>query len=471
MTDIADKKPLNDPDLERAILGFLLAPDYSHRIKMAVLRKLNTDDFYLSRHQVIFDALKTLSEQPRAELDILGLKRVLEEKGDLDRVGGMIYLTTLNDVVNKAVMPSNIDRHIANLKQDSHLRKLQKELIRLGQEFDESRKPDPMVLIHSMQETIQTILTDTPTPVKQFGHAAMQAIDELQNWLDSGSVPVVKTSLDALAELIGGYHDGDLIIVAGRPGMGKTAFALSEAMNAAKHGMPVLFFSLEMAEFSVVVRGLAMQSGISAKRIFRGEFDRSELETMAKRAVESINMPLYFDTTANIGVDELVARIGNSVIEQGIRMVFIDYTRFIRSTLDPRENYRFHVDDIVTRLKQAAKQYQIPIVLIHQLSRAVEQRADKRPLMSDLAESGSLEQHADVILFLFRPEVYDQDAPHGFMEVIVGKQRNGPTGIAIMAFDKETMTIRPADPKDLEMYKRIMFPMMALGAEGNADDF
>jgi replicative DNA helicase len=257
----------------------------------------------------------------------------------------------------------------------------------------------------------------------------------------TNGVSGLTTGIGSVDRIIGGHQKSDLMYMAGRPGMGKTAMALSEMLSMAVHGVPVAFFSLEMSSSQVILRLLAMLTGIDGSKLMKYKLDTDELRLFQSKKDYLNMLPIYIDDTAGLSVFDLRTRVKTMVEKHSVSIVYIDYVQLLGSgTRKPGQNREQELSLISRNLKLIAKECDVPVIALSQLSRAVEARSEKRPMLSDLRESGSLEQDADIVVFLYRPEYYGVTADEagnsveGLGEYIVAKQRNGSTGIARMRF-------------------------------------
>jgi replicative DNA helicase len=423
-----------DEDAERAILGSLIV--YPEIID-SVLTKLKIDDFYLQNHKIIYENIIDLFNQGKP-LGLLILKDGLEKKGKLEFVGGISYLYQLSE---ESVPPDIAFQIVDIIKEKSVLR----SLIESAQKIIAKAKNKESD-INSLLEEAESIIfqvTENKEVVNYYSlgevlKETLRIINELSK--KETVVTGIPTGFYDLDRLTTGFHPGDLVIIAARPGMGKTSFALSILHHlSVVDEVPSAFFSLEMSRQQIAMRLLGEESKIPLKKIRSGFLNESEIEKLTEVALKMMNAPLHIDDTASLSILDLKAKARRLKKEKDIKIIVIDYLQLLRSHRRV-ENRQQEVAEISRGLKALAKELGIPVVALAQLSRQAEMRADKRPQLADLRESGSIEQDADLVLFIHRPEYYKKNPSpqeEGLAEIIIAKQRNGPTGTVHLAFIKE----------------------------------
>jgi len=434
-TMVYGKVPPQAKDLEEAVLGAIMLEKSAFD---TVIEILKPECFYVDANQRIFRAFQNLA-QKSLPIDILTVVEELKTSEELDMVGGPYYVTRLTNAV---VSTANIEAHSRIVLQKF----VQRELIRISGEIIGDAYEDSTDVFDLMDDAEDKIFQITnnflKTDYKDMSSALAQTInriDELRKKTDEISgVPSGFKSLDRITY---GWQPTDLIILAARPSVGKTAFALNLARNAAMHaGRPtgVGFFSLEMSASQLVQRILSAESEILMEKIARGKLEEHEYQQLHKRGIARLEKaPIYIDDTAALNIFEFRAKARRLVNKHKVGIIIIDYLQLMRG-LTAQENRTQELSEISRSLKSLAKELGVPVIALSQLNRQVEQRADKRPMMSDIRESGSIEQDADVIMFIYRDEVYKADSQdEGVAEVVVGKQRNGPTGTVRLAFRRE----------------------------------
>lgn len=433
-TDATLEKPLPySEDAERSILGAVLLDEqlFNH-----VAELLTRDDFYLDKHRRIFSAMEALSAQSRA-IDIITVKEELERTGELEAAGGAAYLASLTDGLPRA---TNIEHYGRIVKEKSILRRMiafADETLRRCMAAEE----DVLDILESTEKRIFEIAEEKVRsgflPIKEVIKGTFKDLEELyeRKQLITG-VPTGFTDFD---ELTSGLQPSDLIIVAARPGLGKTSFCLNIAETAAiKHNLAVGIFSLEMSASQLIRRMLCSQARVNSHKFRSGFLSREEWAKIAVAMGVLSEARIFIDDTAGISIVEIRSKARRLKAERGLDLLIIDYLQLI-SGRGKYENRTQEISAISRALKGLAKELNIPVVAISQLSRAPEvRRGDHRPQLSDLRESGSLEQDADMVAFIFREELYNPTEDNaGVAEVIVAKQRSGPTGTIKLAFIKE----------------------------------
>lgn len=431
------KQPPAAIEVEKAVIGSVLI---DNQVIPRVIEILKPENFYDVKHQFIYEAIISLFES-NEPVDTITLYNELRKTGKINEVGGVEYLGRLSNEVSSA---ANVDYHAKIILEKSILRKLISttgEIATMAYAGEE----DVFDLLDAAESKIFQISDDGyKESYQSMDKAVKQAIEHIESIhskdLSKISVP---SGLYELDSILGGFQKTDLIILAARPAMGKTAFALSVARNAAvDHKIPVAIFSLEMATLQLVVRLICSEAKINAHSVRTGTFKPEEGQKISKTAHKLIQSPIYIDDTPGQTVLEIRAKCRRLKAERNIGLIIIDYLQLMSSSgrMESRER---EISTISRSLKGLAKELNVPIIALSQLNRAVESRNDKRPMLSDLRESGSIEQDADNVLFLYRPEVYgittdaEGNSTQGTGEVIVAKQRNGPTGIARVRFIAE----------------------------------
>src|SRR6266480_1748067 len=481
--------PLREPDLERvpqppanveaeqALLGAILVNNTAHS---RVAEFLMPEHFGNAVHGRIYAAISRLIERGQIANPIT-LKNLFDQDGALAEIGGAQYLARLAEAAVTIINAEHYGRTI----HDLHLRR---ELITIGQDVvTDAFRHDLDDLATEQIERAEQKLFELATAgeaeggPQPFARALTSAITMAEAaFKRDGKTVGVATNFVDLDKKLGGLHPSDLIILAGRPSMGKTSLATNIAFGAAKayrstrgpdgrliveDGAVVGFFSLEMSAEQLATRILAEESGVSSDRIRRGEVRREDFDKFVAASHRLASVPLYIDDTPALSVAALRTRARRLKRQQGLGMIVIDYLQLMRPSAQSRamENRVQEVSDITRGLKAIAKELDVPVLALSQLSRAVEQREDKRPMLADLRESGSIEQDADVVMFIFREEYYKSREPlrgpdeaddkfdkryqawkeelervHGIGEIIIAKQRHGPIGTVKLRFDAQT---------------------------------
>jgi len=419
-------------EAELAVLGSMLS---SKEAVSQALQWLEPKDFYKDAHMKIFSAMIKLFDQAEP-IDTLSVSEYLKKNNDLDMVGGIYFLTGLVEMVPTA---AHIERYAKIVKEKALLRKL----ITLSHGIAKEAYDDSLDVSEILEKSEQSMFEITQNQLKggfeQINQGIISALNDLEEKRKKDSVVTgVPSGLLELDELTSGFQKGELVIIAGRPSMGKTALALSMIRNAALEAdMGIGMFSLEMGNQSLAMRLLCAEARVNMHFVRTGKLPSKLWKNLGLAAGELEEAPIYLDDTPAITVRELRAKARRLVSKNKIDMIVVDYLQLMQG---PRgvENRQQEISVISRSLKALAKEIDVPVVALSQLSRAVEQRQDRRPQLSDLRESGAIEQDADVVIFLYRPWVYSgEDEDEGKAEIIVSKQRNGPTGKVEATFIKQ----------------------------------
>jgi len=426
------KLPPQNLEAEQSILGSILLENGAISAAQEIIGK---DDFYSEAHRKIYATIEELSEK-NEPVDLITLSNALKNRSLLDSVGGTAYLASLVDNVPTAANVANYSRIV---KEKSILRGLIGSATEIVNSCYESGSDVDQVLDsaeHRIFEISENKVRQSFSPMRDVVKATFKSIENLFNRKEL--ITGVPTGFEKIDDMTSGLQNSDLIIVAGRPSMGKTAFALSIAQNAALDAqIPVAIFSLEMSKEQLAFRLLASEARVDSQRMrkgFLGETDWPKLTEAAGRLSEA---PMYIDDTPAISVLEMKAKSRRLKADKGLGLIVVDYIQLMRGSNATRDSREQEISEISRSLKSLAKELQLPVIALSQLNRKVEDRPNRRPQMADLRESGAIEQDADVIAFIYRDEVYnkaDDNPEKGKAEIIIGKQRNGPTGTVKLAF-------------------------------------
>ena len=431
------KVPPQNLDAELSILGGILLDNNAIN---NVIELLSASDFYREAHAKIFNTMIDVQEKGEP-VDLITLSDALKTSGLLEEVGGPAYIASLADGVPTA---ANIGYYAKIVKDKAVLRGLintATDIVTKG--YEESAEVDSFLDYAEARifEISQNKVKPSFFPIKSIVKDSFKTIEELYGRKDL--VTGVPTGFSELDKMTSGFQASDLIIVAGRPSMGKTAFALNVALNSVKEGRneiePVAIFSLEMSKEQLVSRMLCSEARVDASRLRGGYLADSDWPKLTRAAGVLSEAPLYIDDTPAISVLEMRAKARRLKADKGLGMIVVDYLQLMRGR-DGMKSREQEISEISRSLKALAKELHLPVIALSQLSRAVEQRGgDKRPMLSDLRESGSIEQDADIVMFVFREEFYKRDDEDlkGLAEIIIGKQRNGPVGTAKLAWLSE----------------------------------
>lgn len=425
--------PPHNNEAEQSVLGSILLKEKAFT---SVLDILSPADFYRKSHRIIFEAMIDLFQKSEPQ-DLVTISNHLNDKNTLEEVGGPTYLASLTSIVP---VTANITAYARIIRQKSILRNLISVNSDIANRcFEEQSDIDQ--LVDDAEQAIFDIAGKKSgtnfTPLKQIIPGCFETVEQLykRKELITG-VPTGYTDID---KLTAGLQPSDLIILAGRPSMGKTAFAMNIAQHAAlmeKTGVAI--FSLEMSKEQLTMRLLSSVGHIDSQRIRTGKLHTEDWPRLTRAVGMLSDAPIFIDDTPAISVLEMRSKIRRLAAQHDIGMILVDYLQLMRGR--SVENRTQEISEISRSLKALAKEFRVPVLALSQLNRGLESRTDKRPMMADLRESGAIEQDADVICFIYRDEVYNKndDNPNkGVAEIIIGKQRNGPTGTAQLFFKKE----------------------------------
>ena len=424
--------PPQDLDAERSVLGAMLLEKNALSEAIEILK---ANDFYRSAHAQIFEAMTALFER-NEPVDEVTLAAELKSRAQFDAIGGTAFLAALTESVPTA---ANV-AHYARLVRDRALMRalIQTATAIAGSGYEAGSEVD--VLLDEAESRIFEITRAREqrsfVPLKDVVKSVFKRIETLYE--KKQPITGVATGFADLDRVTSGLQSSDLIIVAGRPSMGKTAFALNVAQSAAiQHQIPVALFSLEMSREQLVMRMLCSEGRIDGHRLRGGFLKDTDWPKLARAAGALAEAPIFIDDTGALSLLEMRAKARRLQAEKGLGLVVVDYLQLMhgRASAEGRER---EISEISRGLKALAKELKVPVVALSQLNRSLEARNDKRPMLSDLRESGAIEQDADVICFVYRDEYYHEDSPDkGVAEIIIGKQRNGPTDTVKLRFAKE----------------------------------
>ena len=439
------RMPPQAVEVEQAVLGAMMLEQQALSRAFEILDK---SCFYHASHGRIFEAMHTLFEQGTV-VDQLTLTEELKRRGQLDDVGGVVYLAKLGSEVATA---ANIDFHARIVFEKA----LSRKLIEAASEISErayAADEDVQTLIDKAEQQLFSLsenqIGEGFEPLDKVMGDAFEHIERIHAKTDT--VLGVDTGFANLNDLTSGFQKGDLIILAARPSVGKTALALTLARNAAVDaGVGVAIFSLEMSKMQLAQRLLSAETKVDLHKLRTGRLTEDDWMHLTRNIDRLAQAPIYIDDSPGISVLEARAKARRQLREYGIGMVVIDYLQLMSGHLRTQSREQ-EISQISRGLKAMAKELDMPVLALSQLSRAVESRTDRRPQLSDLRESGSLEQDADVVMFIYRPEMYGLKSPdgeslEGTAEIIVGKQRNGPVDKVDLMWNKESATYEMMAP-------------------------
>ena len=423
--------PPQSIEAEEAIISAILIDNST---LLDIIEIVSPDDFYRSAHKKIFAAIKDLFSK-NEPVDLITLVNVLRDQGILEEIGGASYLTALIDSVPAAVNPPYYANIIHNKSSLRQLIANSNEIIRKC--YENSGDIDGVI---EYSERVVFEISEQKNrqafhPISKIIELNIDALEERQG--NHALVTGVPTGFSRLDQLTAGFQNSDLIILAARPAMGKTAFALNLARNAAIEGnVPVAIFSLEMSKEQLSMRMLCAEARVDSSRIRSGFLSRDDWNKLTNAAGILSDAPIYIDDSPDISATSIRTKSRRLKMDKNLGLVIIDYLQLMRAGTH-FERRDLEISEISRSLKILAKELNLPVIALSQLNRKLEERSDKRPQLSDLRESGALEQDADVVSFIYRDEVYNKDENNpnrGTAEIIIAKQRNGPTGTALLTF-------------------------------------
>jgi replicative DNA helicase len=425
--------PPQNLEAEESVLGAMMVSEAAIAPVILDIR-LHNEDFYRDRHRAIFGAIKALYERSEP-IDALTVTELLAQRGELENAGGKDAVSTLASTVPA---PGNARHYAQIVKQNALLRRL----LAAAQTIQSSvhdRDGEPEELVEGAERLLFKVAhEERASDFRQVAEILAEEIDRLEQ-LSKGETELtgVPSGFRDLDSMTGGFQPGNLIVIAARPAMGKSSIVSNIAEHVAvKHGQAVAFFSLEMSETELAHRFIAVRSRIASDRLRKGKVAAKDWPGVVRACNELEQAPMWIDDSSDVGLLDLRAKARRlHASEGGLGMVIVDYLQLMRPE-DPRQNRVEQVAQISRGLKILARELEVPVLGISQLSRAPEQRPDKRPILSDLRESGQIEQDSDLVGFIYRDEYYnreDSDDP-GVAELIVAKHRNGPTGTVRLAF-------------------------------------
>ncbi len=440
--------PPHSIEAEQSVLGGIMLDNQAFD---RVEEQLVENDFYRHDHRLIYNAMTHLSQRQQP-LDVITINEFLEREGAAEEVGGLGYL---GELANNTPSAANISAYARIVRERAVIR----EMITAAHEIAESGFNPEGQEISQILDTAESKIfkiaeqrestENGPVEIRNMLSDVINRIEEYQD--NKGGITGLETGFDYLDRMTGGLQPADLVIVAGRPSMGKTTFAMNIAEHSSlKTDRPVLVFSMEMPSDALLLRSLSSLSRVDQTRIRRGEMDDHDWSKISSTmTLLQQNSKMYIDDSPSLSPAEVRSRARRLAREQdGLSLIVLDYLQLMQVP-GMKENRTQEVSEISRSLKALAKELNCPVVALSQLNRGLEQRSDRRPVMADLRESGAIEQDADIIMFVYRDEVYHPDTEHkGLAEIIIGKQRNGPIGTVKLTFNGQwTRFDNYADPE------------------------
>jgi replicative DNA helicase len=434
MSDLfADRIPPQNIEAEQAVLGAIFLEPSSLTLASEILIP---EDFYRAAHQKIFNVMLKLNDEGKA-VDLITVTEELAATKLLEDTGGVSYLSELAASVPTA---ANMEYYARIVEEKSLLRRLIRTATGIAQDGYTREDEVETVLSEAEKSILEVAQRKNAGAFHNIKDVLVRTYDNIESMhARVGEVTGIATGFTELDRMTAGFQRNDLIIVGARPSVGKTAFALNISQNVAtKTGENVAIFSLEMGAEQLVMRMLCAEGNIDAQRLRTGSLTEDDWGKLTMAMGSLSNAGIFIDDTPGVRVNDIRAKCRRLKQEHGLGMILIDYLQLILGSGRAGENRQQEVSEISRSLKQLARELQVPVIALSQLSRGVEQRQDKRPMMSDIRESGSIEQDADIVAFLYRDDYYDKESENkNIIEIIIAKQRNGPTGTVQLAFVKE----------------------------------
>ena len=433
--------PPQNVEAEASLIGSLLI-DKDAIIKVADI--VGQDDFYVTKNSQIFESILALFEH-REPIDVVTLADSLEKKGHLESIGGATYLTEL---VNSVPSSAHVAQYAHIVADKATLRRL----IEAASSINSMAYGEGGALDSVLDEAEQALfavsqkhLKQNFTPIQEVLTSSFERLDTLHK--DKNALRGVPTGYRELDNLLAGLQNSDLIILAARPSMGKTSFALNIAQHVAtKEGIPVGIFSLEMSKEQLIDRLLSSEAGIDSWKLRTGNLEDSDFEKINKAMGTLSESPIYIDDSAMANVMEMRTKARRLQSENDLGLIVIDYLQLMSGRNSGGDNRVQEISEISRGLKGLARELNVPVIALSQLSRSVEMRSPKIPQLSDLRESGSIEQDADVVMFIYREDYYEKESERkGMADLLIKKHRNGPTGEVELFFQPEQMLFKSVD--------------------------
>ncbi|MEK3790070.1 replicative DNA helicase [Paenibacillus sp. FSL K6-1230] len=428
-----DRIPPQNLEAEQAVIGSILL---QAEALITAMERVQSEDFYDKAHQMIYESMIELGEQGQP-IDLVTLTAKLQDKGQLEEIGGVSYLSKLAHGVPTA---ANVDYYAQIIEEKSMLRRLIRAATQIVSEGYTGGEDVPAMLSDAERRILEISNSRSGSGFIAIRDVVMEVFDRVEGlYQNRGNTTGIPSGFVDLDKMTAGFQRNDLIIVAARPSVGKTAFALNIAQNVAVRAKEtVAIFSLEMSAAQLVQRMICAEANLDANVMRTGEFKGDDDWAKLTMGIAALaEAEIYIDDTPGVTVADIRAKCRRLKTEKGLGMIVIDYLQLIHGRGKAGENRQQEVSEISRTLKQIARELEVPVIALSQLSRGVEQRQDKRPMMSDLRESGSIEQDADIVAFLYRDDYYNQETEKkNIIEIIIAKQRNGPVGTVELVFLK-----------------------------------
>ena len=432
----SNKVPPNNIDAERSVLGAMMLADSGEAIA-AVSQILHAYDFYREGHKLLYAAILAVYSTG-TPVDLVTITNYLKKSGGLEKAGGVPYI---DEMINSVPSAENVD-HYAKIVKDCSL---QRRVIRLGAKiyhagFEDGDAGDLVARAERAILKLRMADTESLSPIKDAVAPTIQHLEQV--YQRKSPIIGLSTGVKDLDKVTSGYINGNMIVIAGRPSMGKSALVQQCIQElSVNQGIPTLLFSAEMSKEAVTTRLLSAESSIDMQQLRTGRFGESQWQTLVKAAGVISDAPIVIDDTANISLQEIRAKTHQAVSRYGVKLVAVDYIQLLRD--GGHERREAEVSAISRGLKDIGRSLKLPMVVLSQLNRGAEARKDNRPMLSDLRETGAIEQDADLVILMYRKGYYDKESTDNTTELIVAKQRNGPTCVVKALFDRAHMRFRP----------------------------
>lgn len=435
---LPERVPPQNIEAEQAVLGAMLI---KKEAIAEVQEILQPDDFYREAHRIVYEAMVQLQNNDEA-VDLVTLTEQLRKSEQLDKIGGLAFITQLANAVPTA---ANVVYHAKIVKEKAELRSLINAATAIASAAYEDNTDVENIMDDAEKKILAVANRQNGGAFESMKSIVMRTFERINVLYESkGGLTGISSGFKDLDKLTAGLQKSDLILVAARPSMGKTAFTLNIASYVGTHGGKVAFFSLEMSKEQLMQRMLCAEGGIDATKLRTGQLDTPEWNKLVHVADTLSRAPIYIDDTAGITVMELRSKARRLKAEHGLDLIIIDYLQLMQGRPSKNgDNRQQEISEISRSLKALARELDVPVIALSQLSRSVESRQIKKPMLSDLRESGSLEQDADIVMFLYREDYYDKDTENkNITDIIVAKHRNGPVDTISLFFQKEYTKFR-----------------------------
>lgn len=435
---LPERVPPQNIEAEQAVLGAMLI---KKEAIAEVQEILQPDDFYREAHRIVYEAMVQLQNDDEA-VDLVTLTEQLRKSEQLDKIGGLAFITQLANAVPTA---ANVVYHAKIVKEKAELRSLINAATAIASAAYEDNTDVENIMDDAEKKILAVANRQNGGAFESMKSIVMRTFERINVLYESkGGLTGISSGFKDLDKLTAGLQKSDLILVAARPSMGKTAFTLNIASYVGTHGGKVAFFSLEMSKEQLMQRMLCAEGGIDATKLRTGQLDTQEWNKLVHVADTLSRAPIYIDDTAGITVMELRSKARRLKAEHGLDLIIIDYLQLMQGRPSKNgDNRQQEISEISRSLKALARELDVPVIALSQLSRSVESRQIKKPMLSDLRESGSLEQDADIVMFLYREDYYDKDTENkNITDIIVAKHRNGPVDTISLFFQKEYTKFR-----------------------------